>query len=625
MSFKLKRFKINIKLSLAIMLAASIVTLRLMFFVSPEYTAVFSQTSAGHLGLIFLNYIPIPLVMLLLYFISGNCIFASGISMLVFTAGAYANGVKTILRQDPLIPSDLSVITEVGSILSSYDEKYMELAIAAVFAIVVICAAAFIFFKKSDSLTGKKRIAGSAACFILFAGLLNTVYADSALYGSFGVEGNIYFKVNQYMSKGFLYSFLYDVNNLNVEKPGGYDRTEFVKASSDTQESENGDDSVLPNIIMVMSEAFSDVSNSDFLSFDGFDDPLEFYNDFISGDDVVSGHIVVPNFGGGTSDTEFDVLTGCSTKYIESTQVSYNFVRSPIESLPRMLEKAGYDTLAIHPGYGWFYNRTNVYENMGFDDFLYLENDFDPETQNKGGYISDEVTAASIIENYEKHVESSDDPLFEFCVTIQNHGPYEEKYGDLETNFTTDIYLTDEEKAIYSGYFEGIDDADAQIETLIDYFEDRDEPVALVFFGDHLPGFSNGLTYFSQFRPDIDINGNPYQRLKVYETPYFIWVNDVAMEQTNFAENLESIDLPPNNLMSSFYLGTTVLELFDLDWVSDFYQFLNELRVKVPVAWVDLYLMPDGSAVNSLSVEDQGSIDKYRRWIYYKIFDEEVS
>lgn len=163
MSFKLKRFKINIKLSLAIMLAASIVTLRLMFFVSPEYTAVFSQTSAGHLGLIFLNYIPIPLVMLLLYFISGNCIFASGISMLVFTAGAYANGVKTILRQDPLIPSDLSVITEVGSILSSYDEKYMELAIAAVFAIVVICAAAFIFFKKSDSLTGKKRIAGSPA------------------------------------------------------------------------------------------------------------------------------------------------------------------------------------------------------------------------------------------------------------------------------------------------------------------------------------------------------------------------------------------------------------------------------------------------------------------------------
>ena len=607
------------------MLAASIVTLRLMFFVSPEYTAVFSQTSAGHLGLIFLNYIPIPLVMLLLYFISGNCIFASGISMLVFTAGAYANGVKTTLRQDPLIPSDLSVITEVGSILSSYDEKYMELAIAAVFAIVVICAAAFIFFKKSDSLTGKKRIAGSAACFILFAGLLNTVYANSALYGSFGVEGNIYFKVNQYMSKGFLYSFLYDVNKLNVEKPGGYDRTEFVKASSDIQESENGDDSVLPNIIMVMSEAFSDVSNSDFLSFDGFDDPLEFYNDFISGDDVVSGHIVVPNFGGGTSDTEFDVLTGCSTKYIESTQVSYNFVRSPIESLPRMLEKAGYDTLAIHPGYGWFYNRTNVYENMGFDDFLYLENDFDPETQNKGGYISDEVTAASIIENYEKHVESSDDPLFEFCVTIQNHGPYEEKYGDLETNFSTDVYLTDEEKAIYSGYFEGIDDADAQIETLIDYFEDRDEPVALVFFGDHLPGFSNGLTYFSQFRPDIDINGNPYQRLKVYETPYFIWVNDVAMEQTNFAENLESIDLPPNNLMSSFYLGTTVLELFDLDWVSEFYQFLNELRVKVPVAWVDLYLMPDGSAVNSLSVEDQGSIDKYRRWIYYKIFDEEVS
>lgn len=156
-----------------------------------------------------------------------------------------------------------------------------------------------------------------------------------------------------------------------------------------------------PNIIMVMSEAFSDISNSDFLSFDGFDNPLEFYNDFIMRDDVVSGHIVVPNFGGGTSDTEFDVLTGCSTRNIESTQVSYNFVRTPIESMPRMLEKIGYDTLAIHPGYGWFYNRTNVYNNMGFDDFVYLEEDFDLKTQSKGGYISDEVTAQSIIENFE--------------------------------------------------------------------------------------------------------------------------------------------------------------------------------------------------------------------------------
>ena len=406
-------------------------------------------------------------------------------------------------------------------------------------------------------------------------------------------------------------------------RDSGYSSSDFTASKSEI-DYEAFDDVSKPNIIMVMSEAFSDISNSDFLSFDGFDNPLEFYNDFIMRDDVVSGHIVVPNFGGGTSDTEFDVLTGCSTRNIESTQVSYNFVRTPIESMPRMLEKIGYDTLAIHPGYGWFYNRTNVYNNMGFDDFVYLEEDFDLKTQSKGGYISDEVTAQSIIENFEKHSEESDDPLFEFCVTIQNHGPYEEKYDNQETNFTTDVYLTDEEKAIYSGYFEGIDDADAQIETLVDYFEDSDEPVVLVFFGDHLPGFSNGMSYFSEFRPDIDLNGNQWQLLKAYETPYFIWANDAALETTNFAENVENMDMPANNTMSSFYLGSMLLELLDLDGISSFFEYVNDMRTSIPIVFDDLYMLSDGTLATVLSDDQNQLLDYYNKWVYYKIFDEEV-
>ena len=106
-----------------------------------------------------------------------------------------------------------------------------------------------------------------------------------------------------------------------------------------------------------------------------------------------------------------------------------------------------------------------------------------------------------IIENFEKHTAESGNPLFEFCVTIQNHGPYGEKYTDLARNFASNTSLTGDEEAIYSGYFEGIDDADKQIEDLVNYFSNSDEPVVLVFFGDHLPGFSNGMTYFDQFRP----------------------------------------------------------------------------------------------------------------------------
>ena len=624
MNIKLKKIKPDIKTSLIVIIIASLITTGLMFYLSPGSLKVFMGFVIDSPSLFILNYLPILLFMLMLYFISGNCIFASGIPFMIFTAAAFANRTKSTLRQDPLVPSDLSVITEVKSILQNYDKIYMILAIAAVLIILAIIALAFLFFKKSDKLTVKKRILGAGGCIACFVIMFSTAYSNTELYNSYAVDGNIYFKVNQYISKGFLYSFIYDINNLKVEKPSSYNPEAF-NAIDDTTESTELNDISKPNIVMIMSEAFSDISNSESINFDEYGDPLEFYNRFINRDDVISGHIVVPNFGGGTSDTEFDVLTGCSTKYIDSSQVSYNFIRKPMEAMPRLLKNIGYDTLAIHPGYGWFYNRTNVYKNMGFDDFIYLEEDFDPSTQNKGGYISDEVTTQSIIDNFENHVKNNDDPLFEFCVTIQNHGPYEEKYENLKTNFSTDIQLTDDEKAIYSGYFQGIDDADAQIETLVNYFESIDEPVVLVFFGDHLPGFSNGMSYFSQFRPDIDLNGNQWQRMKAYETPFFIWANDVALKTTNFSENAKNIKMPVNDIISSFYLGTTVMELLDMGNISPLFGFVNELRGSLPVASSNVYMYPDGTLSDTIDESKTADIQKYKEWIYYKLFDDEIS
>ena len=624
MNIKLKKIKPDIKTSLIVIIIVSLVTTGLMFYLSPGSLKVFMGFVIDSPSLFILNYLPILLLMLMLYFISGNCIFASGIPFMIFTAAAFANRTKSTLRQDPLVPSDLSVITEVKSILQNYDKIYMILAIAAVLITLAIIALAFLFFKKSDKLTVKKRILGAGGCIACFVIMFSTAYSNTELYNSYAVDGNIYFKVNQYISKGFLYSFIYDINNLKVEKPSSYNPEAF-NAIDDTAESTELNDISKPNIVMIMSEAFSDISNSESINFDDYGDPLEFYNQFINRDDVISGHIVVPNFGGGTSDTEFDVLTGCSTKYIDSSQVSYNFIRKPMEAMPRLLKNIGYDTLAIHPGYGWFYNRTNVYKNMGFDDFIYLEEDFDPSTQNKGGYISDEVTTQSIIDNFENHVKNNDDPLFEFCVTIQNHGPYEEKYENLKTNFSTDIQLTDDEKAIYSGYFQGIDDADAQIETLVNYFESIDEPVVLVFFGDHLPGFSNGMSYFSQFRPDIDLNGNQWQQMKAYETPFFIWANDVALKTTNFSENAKNIKMPVNDIISSFYLGTTVMELLDMGNISPLFGFVNELRGSLPVASSNVYMYPDGTLSDTIDESKTADIQKYKEWIYYKLFDDEIS
>ncbi len=621
---KIKKLRPDMKMSFIIITLSALITAGLMFYIAPGSVFAFLKMACAKPLLLLLNLVPVLFSMLMLYFITGNCSFSSGLPAMVFLCLAYGNRSKIALRQAPVVPSDMAVLTEVKSVVTNNDDFYITLAVIVIIVFISMCLFSFIFVRKGSDLTIKKRLIGIAVCLLSFSTMFNTVYSNTDLYDSFDVDGNIYFKVNQYISKGFLYSFIYDINNLKVNKPDGYTEDEFEQLS-ESADAEEYSDVAKPNIVMVMSEAFSDISNSEHISFDGYDNPLEFYNRFITRDDVLSGHIVVANFGGGTSDTEFDVLTGCSTRYIDSSQVSYNFVTHPMQTLPGMLKNIGYDTLAIHPGYGWFYNRINVFENMYFDDFKYLETDFDAKTQNKGGYISDKITADSIIDNFEEHTKNSDNPLFEFCITIQNHGPYEEKYTDLATNFSTDLELTDKEKAIYSGYFEGIDDADAQIEELVTYFEASPEPVVLVFFGDHLPGFSNGTDYFSKFRQDIDLNGSINQLVKAYETPYFIWANDAALKSTNIAENAKSLGLSDGNVISSFYLGAMLAEMLDMGNISPFFEYINSMRRYIPVASENWYIYSDGTLSETLNSEFINTIAKYKRWIYYKLFDEEVN
>ena len=143
-----------------------------------------------------------------------------------------------------------------------------------------------------------------------------------------------------------------------------------------------------------------------------------------------------------------------------------------------------------------------------------------------------------------------------------------------------------------------------------------------MFFGDHLPGFSNGMTYFDQFRQDINMNGNIEERAKAYETPYFVWANDAAKTMTNYSKNIKSIDLPDNHIISSSFLGSTVMELLDMENISPFMEYANDIRRVMPVASGNIIMYPDGTFTDMITANEQAMIEKYKRWIYYIIFDE---
>ena len=599
--------------ALLILLGSVVITLWVIYL-APESFLAFLRLIRLNPMLFVLNLIPVIIVTLLLWSLSNKTILAIIISGSIFIGFAIANNIKISMRQSPLLPTDLALLSETFAIIRKFGAGTILSTVLKII-ITVFLSRLVMRYLKTEKTPSKARIIMAAVSAIAAFALNGTVYANDDLYNSFPVNGNIYFDVNQYGSKGMIYCFFHNVNTLKVKKPDDYNNYTFNSSGEYVYSEQNYKQR--PNIIMIMGEAFSDLSENDDISFEGYTDPLESFKALGSEEGSVSGHIIVPSYGGGTSDTEFDVLTGYPTRYIESSLVSYSFVNKKTDSLPWIFKNMGYNTLAIHPGYSWFYNRINIYKHFGFDNFIHLD-DFDPQTQNKGGYISDEACTDRIIKEFDESL-STDEPLFLFCVTIQNHGPYDEKYNEPYHNFSTDVSLTDLEKTLLGNYFEGIKDADIELKRLTDYLNTVDEPTVVVYFGDHLPGFSNGMEFFNIFDYGISANGNAEERLGVYKTPFLIWQNSAAREAGTL--NTDGVIMPENTTINSNYLGALLLEYMGYGDATPYIAYINNLRTILPISANNSFMYIDGTYSDSLDEETQKKVAYLKNYTYHEMFD----
>ncbi|MBQ5589957.1 MAG: LTA synthase family protein [Anaerotignum sp.] len=566
------------------------------------------------------NILPVLLCILLLFFATRKFFFSVSATAVVFFFFAVTDRIKVIMRQEPLVPTDLTLVKETLAILKTFPPYQIALIGLMLVAFATLLVLSFVKAKKA-SLSPVPRIIGLVLVIACAFGANQFIYADKARYDAYPTVDNPYFQVNQYNTKGMIYSFLHQYNITKMTAPEGYSKTYFADLENTQWTAPENQE--YPHIIMIMGEAFCDMSENTHLNFAGYRDPLKNWKAICASDNAYSGHIVVPNFGGGTSNSEYDVLTGCATRYLDNPLPSYNFIHGDFDGMPRQLQKLGYETQSIHPGYAWFYNRQNVYPDLGFETCYFLEDSFDLETQGYGGYINEVVTMDKIIDTLDTHIKEKDSPLFSFTVTIQNHGPYEKHYGTLPANFSTDVPLDENQTDLLTQYFTGVIDADEQIGRLKEYAENSDEPIVLVYFGDHLPGFSNGMEFFDLLDYPIDANGTPAEQLAVYETPYFIWQNDSAEALCgNMNDLVSKLELPADGLMSSQFLGTTVLEMFVPGYESPLHQMNDRLRRELPVCAKNIYVDADGNYTEYISAEQQEMVKTLKNWQYYKLFDD---
>ena len=615
----------------AVLLAGAITLLAL--WCQPNALRSVLAVFRGQPLLIVLNCLPVGLLLLAFTCLFRNVFFSGALVNLAVGLLSVANRIKIEVRDEPVFPRDFALLKEVGSAVGNYDIHYPVSAIALVagFSLVLVLAGLLVGCRPFPiaRLRGwLGSLLGAAASFAVLAGLILTVYASNDLYNSFRVSNSSYVP-SVFNELGFPYCFCHQFTTYLVDRPEGFDRAE-AEAWDQGGQTGLGED---VNVIMVMNEAFSDITEDDAFAFTAEDDPLQNLHALEQDPHAVSGHIVVSGFAGGTANTEFDVVTGMQASAISADNPSsFRVVNRDLDSLFRLFGDDGYHTSFFHPGDDWFYNRENVYRWFGAEETVFIDQMESPAY--KGRWVTDDYMAGLIEQEFEDAV-ADGEPLFHYTTTIQNHMSYTaDKYGEGYDypEVPLNVAVSDEVASMLEVYVEGIRDADAMLGRLVDYFSQRPEPVVLVFLGDHLPYLGDNQKAYAELGMEIALpEAEQADPLCAYETPYVIWANDAAAQALDWETAAAALDLPESGTISASFLGAMVVELTGRTGESPWFDFLNQLRRVVPAVRHQTYLLADGTYRTepelTATAEGQEAYDlvlKWRQWSYYKLLYKEM-
>ena len=491
-----------------------------LYFGKVNYGPELFSSYFRYTGLFLLNILP-AFAIAMLFFLIFNRVWASTlVSGLIITILALINHFKLMFRDDPLLASDVTYLGEAAKISAQYNIK-ITLPIVLAFLFVIAASVFAFFFMRARFYGARWRLVSSAALIAACAALYLGAYSSDEVYSftdNLGVEFASGHKMSQwnetdkYCCRGFLYPLVHSLTDLKSQRPEGYSKQAAEKLFDKYGSGDIPEDKKV-SFISVMCEAYYDFSTySDIFDFET--DPYEFYHELQA--ESFHGELVTNIFAGGTIDTERCFITG-STKMYE--------YRGQADSYARYFASQGYNTEFCHPGYGWFYNRQNVMDYLGFDETNFFEGRYQmPEGY---GLMRDDEFFPDLLDLFEKGTEDGN-PYFNFSVTYQNHGPYaSDSLYDAEREYVPRGSLSEESYNILNNYFWGIKLTDDSLRELVTSLEASDEPVVLTLFGDHKPWLGDNSTVYAELGIDLSRSSDE-SFYNYYDTQYLIWANSAA-------------------------------------------------------------------------------------------------
>ena len=549
-----------------------------------------------------LNLIMFELLALLLFAVFGKLHVALMTETLFFGIYGLANYFVLNFRSVPIQPWDLLSIGTAASVAGNYDYTLDRQALLVVLGFILLLILEYFCRFTLKKGTWKLRLPMAATLVVMLGAFGLMFHSDEIVEQKLRLYNKLFTPTTISYKNGTALAFVMELRYMSVDKPAGYDADAAAQELAALEEESMSEPAMaaasdgeeLPNIIVIMDEAFSDPAILG--DFTVNQDYMLFVHSLLEGaENTVSGWLNVSVLGGNTANTEFEYLTGNTMAFLPQGSIPYQqYINESAPSLASHLASLGYQTVAMHPYNASGWDRDTVYPAMGFSEMYFLPDFENPHKVRN--YVSDQSDFEKIIEIYEN---KGDSPLFLFNVTMQNHSSYTESFD----NFDPQIEVEGGSQTL-NNYLSLLSLSDEALSELIAYFEGQEEDTVIVFFGDH-------QTTNSVIEPILKQNGKSSSTLTEeeqadrYKVPFFIWANFDIEEETGVET-------------SANYLGAKTLEAAGVP-MDGYFTYLSGLSETVPVISANHVTLADGTFTNA---DDQAELlSDYKGYQYYRLFD----
>lgn len=479
---------------------------------------------------------------------------------------AFISSINSYFKGSPLIFEDLFLVKEAGYIASKYINKTVitNLILIIVVIVLVILILRKNFKNVSIKLFNFKNKFLNLLCYVIFFILFINVTNRLFILGkSITYTVSDFNLVDTYNKNGFLYSF-YKSTDLFLSSvvTSNYDVNKVLEIKEKLKDVSKNTTPPDENIILIQLESLFDPTKLKGVKFSS--DPLKNLHSLSKNNK--SGEIIVPVIGGGTIQTEFEVLTGINIKNLYSRMPYLNILNhNQVETIANIFREYGYSSTGFHNYFSTFYNRVKAYENMGFEKFVPLES-ISGREKNDNFWYKDTLLIDEII-NTISQTENKD---FIFGVTVEAHGPYN-TYINEDITVESDI-LNEKERIELQNYVNIIKNVDDFIVDLIYALNKTNENYTLIFYSDHLPALGENQSTFNKTLDTKDF----------FKTPYLIISSDKSKKFTFDDNNLHSYELM-GKVLDELNLNKTIYhnfrEIFKED--ENFSEYENNLLLDI--------------------------------------------